>query len=221
MSSPPPPPQVSADGKFYWDGQRWVPMQGQAAKQPPLMAQKQRPQLPPGYEIKKQGHGLRNGCIGCVGLIVLVIIIGIAAGGSHSPSTSFPSSPGTSGSPLPSPTPISEAAYKASAKSIPYVQLEKDPASMAGTVVTYTGQVVQYDSATTTSNLRINVTPDGFGGYNDTIWLDVDPAQTTKVFRNTVIQFWGEVVGPYTYTSVLGGQITIPEVSAKYVQVVG
>jgi hypothetical protein len=219
MSDPPPPPKVSADGKFYWDGTRWVPMQGRSSQAPP-MAQQHRPQGPPGYEIKKKGHGLRNGCIGCLGLIALIIIIAIAASGSHSPSTSFPSSPGTSGSPLPSPTPISEAAYKASAKSIPYVQLEKDPASMAGTVVTYTGQVVQYDSATTTSNLRINVTANSFG-YTDTIWLDVDPAQTTNVFRNTVIQFWGEVVGPYTYTSVSGGQITIPEVNAKYVQVVG
>ena len=27
MADPPPPPQVSADGRFYWDGQRWAPMQ--------------------------------------------------------------------------------------------------------------------------------------------------------------------------------------------------
>lgn len=26
-AEPPPPPQVSPDGKFYWDGQRWVPTQ--------------------------------------------------------------------------------------------------------------------------------------------------------------------------------------------------
>jgi hypothetical protein len=25
-AEPPPPPQVSPDGRFYWDGQRWVPM---------------------------------------------------------------------------------------------------------------------------------------------------------------------------------------------------
>ncbi len=27
MSDPPPPPQLSPDGKFYRDGTRWVPMQ--------------------------------------------------------------------------------------------------------------------------------------------------------------------------------------------------
>lgn len=25
-AEPPPPPQVSPDGKFYWDGARWVPV---------------------------------------------------------------------------------------------------------------------------------------------------------------------------------------------------
>ncbi|HKC20406.1 MAG TPA: hypothetical protein VKE27_12345, partial [Candidatus Dormibacteraeota bacterium] len=134
----------------------------------------------------------------------------------NNPSSTSSLSAGSSS--LPSPSPINEADYKASAKSIPYVQLEKDPASLAGTVVTYKGQVVQYDSATTTSHLRVNVTPDGFGGYTDTIWLDVDPKQTGNVFRDTVIEFWGDVIGPYTYTTVTGGQITIPEVKARYVQ---
>lgn len=31
MSEPPPPPQVSPDGKFYWDGQAWQPMPGSAS----------------------------------------------------------------------------------------------------------------------------------------------------------------------------------------------
>lgn len=33
MSDPsPPPPQVSPDGKFYWDGARWAPVQSVAAQ---------------------------------------------------------------------------------------------------------------------------------------------------------------------------------------------
>ena len=35
MSDPPPPPQLSPDGKFWWDGQRWVPVQqAQSAQRP-------------------------------------------------------------------------------------------------------------------------------------------------------------------------------------------
>jgi uncharacterized RDD family membrane protein YckC len=32
---PTPPPQVSPDGRFYWDGQRWVPMPTPAAQEAP------------------------------------------------------------------------------------------------------------------------------------------------------------------------------------------
>jgi hypothetical protein len=223
-SEPPSPPQISPDGRFYWDGQRWVPMQTQAPTPTPVAPPVQTIPQPPlaTYAPLRQSHGLRNVSLGCLGLIVLVVILGIIGSNNRSTTnTSSNTSSLSTESPLPSPSPISEANYKASAKSIPYVQLEKDPGSLAGTVVTYTGQVVQYDSATTTSHLRINVTPDGFGGYTDTIWLDVDPAKTGNVFRNTVIQFWGEVVGPFTYTTVTNGQVTIPEVNARYVSVAG
>jgi hypothetical protein len=98
--APPPPPQVSADGKFYWDGQRWVPMQGQALAQP---AQHQPPQLPTGYEIKKQGHFWRNAAIGCVGIIALFFLVPFCAGLAGI-STSGSSSPGVS-SPAPSAAP--------------------------------------------------------------------------------------------------------------------
>jgi hypothetical protein len=33
MSEPPPPPQISPDGKFYWDGQAWQPMPAGPAPQ--------------------------------------------------------------------------------------------------------------------------------------------------------------------------------------------
>jgi hypothetical protein len=97
VSSPPPPPQVSPDGKFYWDGQRWVPIQAQAPSQSSPQVQAVPQQIPSGYEIKKKGHGLRNGLIGCVGIIALIFFIPFCAGlvgTSTGPSTS--SSPGVS-----------------------------------------------------------------------------------------------------------------------------
>jgi hypothetical protein len=198
--SQPAPPQYSPDGRFFWNGQQWLPV--------PAVQQ-------------KTGWGCGRIFLVVAGLVVAVVIIGALASGGHSPSTSGNSTSNVStSSPEPSPTAIDPATYKASGKSIPYPQLEKDPASLTGTVVTYTGQVVQYDTATTTSHLRVNVTPDGFGGYVDTIWLDVNPADTDKVFRGSVIRFWGEVLGAYTYTSVSGGQITIPEVNARFIEVV-
>jgi hypothetical protein len=87
---PPPPPQVSPDGKFYWDGTRWVPMQMAAA---PAQA------MPTTYGVPRKGHALRNVSIGCFGLIGLVILIAIIANAgpqntlAPSSSTSDESSP--------------------------------------------------------------------------------------------------------------------------------
>lgn len=115
---------------------------------------------------------------------------------------------------------VSQGAYKASAASIPYNQLIKDPGSLAGRVVTYTGQVFQYDSNTTTSHLIVSITDGGYGFWSDNIWIDLDPATGQSVFNKTVIRFWGTVVGPYSYTTTSNGSITIPEVQLRYLEVV-
>jgi hypothetical protein len=119
--------------------------------------------------------------------------------------------------PTPTPTPIDPAAYKASAVAISYNQLLKDPAALAGRVVTYTGQVFQYDTNTTTSHMIVAVTDGGYGYWSDNVWLDVDPATTANVCKDTVIRFWGDVVGPYTYTTTNNGSLTIPEIHVQFI----
>src|SRR6266850_6772946 len=74
MSDPPPPPQVSADGKFYWDGTRWLPMTQAVAPAPQTVIAAQ---------VPTKGHALRNVSIGCLGPIALLIIIGVIANGSN------------------------------------------------------------------------------------------------------------------------------------------
>jgi hypothetical protein len=112
---------------------------------------------------------------------------------------------------------ISPAAYKASAASIAYNQLVKDPASLAGRVVTYSGQVFQYDTNTTTSHMIASVTSLGYGYWSDNVWLDVDPAMTANICKDTVVKFWGDVVGAYSYTTTNNGTLTIPEIHVQYI----
>lgn len=111
-------------------------------------------------------------------------------------------------------------AYKASAQSMPYNQLVKDPASLAGTVVTYTAQVFQYDTNTGTSNFIASVSNLGYGYWTDNIYADVDPSLTQRVCAKTIVRFWGSVVGPYSYTTTQGGTLTIPEINIMYINVV-
>ena len=117
-AAPPPPPQVSPDGKFYWDGQRWLPMQTPAAQVPPPQVAQQPPQVqafpqqyPTTYAPPKKGHALRNVSLGCLGLIVLLFVIGLAANGTHGPSTPA-SSPSNSTTNQPSAAPASPVAAK-------------------------------------------------------------------------------------------------------------
>ena len=62
----PSQPQISADGKFYWDGQRWVPMQ----------------QAAPMQQLPRTSHRGRNFAIGCLGLVALVVIIAVIGNSS-------------------------------------------------------------------------------------------------------------------------------------------
>lgn len=85
--NPPPPPQVSPDGKFYWDGQRWVPMPAQAAAQPLPVA--------PSRERYPPSHWLIGG-LGIVGVIVFASFC--ADLGGRSTSSSLPAAATSAGS---------------------------------------------------------------------------------------------------------------------------
>jgi hypothetical protein len=55
-----PPPQVSPDGKFYWDGEKWVPFQGAVAAQPSRVVAAQ--------------PSSRRGCFTTVGVVLVVLV---------------------------------------------------------------------------------------------------------------------------------------------------
>jgi hypothetical protein len=73
VSAEPPPPQVSPDGKFYWDGQRWLPMQGQAPSQAPSQ--------PPSVVVVKQPRGAWNSCVGygCLAIAAVFVLAAVTA----------------------------------------------------------------------------------------------------------------------------------------------
>jgi hypothetical protein len=65
-----PPPQVSPDGKFYWDGQKWVPFQGVVATQP--------------SQVVAAQPSSRRGCFTTVGVVLVVLVaLSICVAASH------------------------------------------------------------------------------------------------------------------------------------------
>jgi hypothetical protein len=239
MTEPSSPPIVSPDGRFYWDGGKWLPMPAVSdatssptrvveptpspARHPPVQ-QLGQPSVLPATQVRK-GHLARNLLVLAGALVVVAAIAAAASAGSRPHST--PSAAPTAAvaadtpvsTPVPTPTPISEQAYKASAQSIPYPQLIKDPASEAGTVVTYTAQVFQYDANTTTSHMLVSIDMDQYGYWSDNVFLDLPGSLAQNDFtQKQTIKFWGTILGPYTYQTIQNGSRTVPEIVVHYIQ---
>ena len=118
----------------------------------------------------------------------------------------------------PEPTP---AEYKQSCASIDYKTLARNPDKYEGQKVTFTGQVVQVMEGEGITAYRINVTPDEWGYYDDTVYVTYSgDLSEGRILDDDIVNFWGESTGLYSYESVLHEEITIPSVEAKYIELV-
>lgn len=113
---------------------------------------------------------------------------------------------------------LDEATYKAQCRPIEFRMLEKNPDAYKGQKYFATGQVVQIMEGLGTTDIRMNVTRDQWGLWDDTIYVTY--AGTVPAYEESIIRVWGEIKGSYTYTSVAGWTITLPWVEAKYIEVV-
>ena len=112
---------------------------------------------------------------------------------------------------------LDEATYKAQCKTIDFRALNKNPDAYKGQKYFATGQVVQIMEGLGTTNIRLNVTRDKWGYWDDTIYVTYQGS--IPAYEESIIRVWGEVKGSYTYTSVAGWTITLPWVEARYVEV--
>ena len=115
-------------------------------------------------------------------------------------------------------TTMSESQYKEKCQSISYDSLARDPSKYKGELVKFTGEVIQVLEESGIVAMRVNVTNNGYGYYDDTVyvWYLYDEDES-KFLEDDIITFYGEYDGLYSYESVLGATITIPEVFAKYI----
>lgn len=121
---------------------------------------------------------------------------------------------------------VSVKAYKNKCKTLSFKDLSRNPDKHKGEKLKYTGQVIQVQEDehwlddNTTVDLRINVTKDEYGLWDDTIYATVElPKNADRILEDDIITIWGECDGKYSYTSVLGSDVTLPKINIEYYSV--
>jgi len=108
-------------------------------------------------------------------------------------------------------------AFIASAKTIPYNQLSKDPERYDGEHVCYRGQIFQIQEEGDLGGIMLlAVTHDSvIDFWSDNIWVDYD--HSIRSAEDDVITVCGTITSTKSYKTQIGGETYVPRMHARYV----
>ena len=123
----------------------------------------------------------------------------------------------------------SKEKYKAQCETYDYKTISRYPDEYKGKKAKFTGKVVQVIEGTETlTYYRVNVTKTEYQyidyvSWDDTIYvtffvLSSDKKFTTRILEDDIVNIYGTLDGLKSYESVSGSTITIPAVSAEYIE---
>ena len=138
---------------------------------------------------------------------------------------------------------MTAAEYAAICREISYEDLARNPESHKGEYFKFTGEVIQVMESSGRVDLRINVTrvsfydgledyADLYGDLTDEEISDASYYQDTifataklkdngdRILEGDIIEFYGVCQGLYKYISVLGAEVSLPEIDIGYWKIV-
>ena len=110
--------------------------------------------------------------------------------------------------------------YMNSCKEVVYKEVERRPNSFKGENVKFYGKVVQVSEGLLNSvTLRVATSIDGY--IDEDIWYVTYKTSDDedRLLEDDYVTVYGECDGVTSYTTVLGAQVTIPSVKAKYITI--
>ena len=111
-----------------------------------------------------------------------------------------------------------KAQYISQCQSIAYDNLARTPDDYKGTKVKMSGYVLQVASEATSSYEYSAYRVATRGRYDNVVYLRVDNYGTgRRILEDDKISFYGESDGLMSYKTVMGATMTIPQITAKYV----
>ena len=110
---------------------------------------------------------------------------------------------------------ISEADYKASCNSYSYEELARNPEAYKNKNIVLKGEVVQVIENGKKLELRIYMD----GVFDDTIYVTYTLKNgEERILEDDILNIYGSFEGLLTYETVLGANVTVPYVDAKYIE---
>lgn len=123
----------------------------------------------------------------------------------------------------------SKEQYKNQCETYDYKTISRYPDEYKGKKAKFTGKVVQViEENELFTYYRVNITKTDYQyidyvSWDDTIYvtffiLSSDKKFTTRILEDDIVNIYGELDGLQSYESVTGSTITIPAVSAEYIE---
>ncbi len=160
-----------------------------------------------GGAISKRTDGASWGIyLGAIIAPIALLIALVAASGDSEPTASA------------IPTPVfTFAELKANANSLTYDDLYRNNETYQGDLVYLKGEVIQVVAYGNSDNyeLRVAITPSDYG-YDDPVYIEY--TGPVRLLEDDIVEIVGNVKGLRSYRSVLGGQVTIPEITNARIQ---
>ena len=117
--------------------------------------------------------------------------------------------------------------YVPKCKTIDYKSLARNPSRYTGNNYKFIGEVIQVlNGRNNAVELRVNVTPKKYEYidetfYEDTMYVTYQYSSNTesRILEDDIITIYGSFEGIYTYESIMGAQVSIPMLNAKYIDI--
>lgn len=123
--------------------------------------------------------------------------------------------PPATSTPAPATTLQTPAGYKASAQNVTVSHLVNDPSIYDGTVVTFTGTIVNFlqDSSGVTTAMNVSDPNDP----TSIVYVQLSPtADVTQMNKSDTVTIWGDGQGTASGTNAFGATINVSAVSETY-----
>ena len=211
VAQPPPAPQPDLPPRYPELAEKLAPPKPFVAGQPAQPSKYD----PPAFEQKPSRMG---GCLKTAGIAALVIVglivLGNLANGGRGSATVARSTQSAAAGATAVPT-LTAAQLQAKATIVPFDELARSTEDHEGELLSLSGTVVQVIEDGDAADLRVNVD----GDYGQTIYVRYPNYGKQRVLDEDTIQMVAQVDGRVTYETVMGNKVTIPALTALWLEV--